>query len=229
MDSEYLVSPRRKLLTPLAEELTHKKHRHDDDLAVETLDVDDGGKYLFWLECLLLAVEATRFFGYLMFDFVPVDDGQWDEYNQKLAGCHQMCREHSVDNQYLNQVLYDAVCVKTVFTSELASENLENIKMYYHHRLTPFYLLDLETKFVLNPKVMLQFLHQLDNLNRVYTYTFRESPSNELKINWIMNGINKNYLVNKPIIDEVQAEWFNINKDPLLIRQILIKSLYYYK
>lgn len=229
MDSEYLASPRRKLLTPLAEELSHKKHQDEAIVVDVVLAEDNPAQYLHWLESLLLAVECTRFIGYLMFDFVPDEEGQWEEYNWKLASCHQLCREQSVDNQYLNQVLFDSVCIKSVFTSELASENLENIKQYYHGQITQLYLLNLENKFVLDPKFILQFLHQLDSLIRIYRYIFREPPSNELKINWIMNGINKNYLVNKPILDQLQAEWFNINNDPLLVRKILIRCLYDYK
>lgn len=232
IQSAYTASPRRKQIPDGSNELYHcTSNQEKDTIEITSKLSSDPISYVHWFDDIVTGIVGTNFEQYLVGELVPIN-GQYSEYITKINLANELCKQNEMANLYLNLIICESLDEETkslMQTECLASENFEMIKSSFVPRLNAFYLLDLESKFDFDPNNVLVFLHNLDSLTKLYYHIFRESADSDLKIQWIMNALNKNYLLNKPIIDQIQIDWGKISKDPFYIRTILTNFLFIYK
>ncbi|KAK6465675.1 hypothetical protein DFJ63DRAFT_27568 [Scheffersomyces coipomensis] len=200
----------------------HVKHNKSFDI---TVMLNDEISYLHWynnIQCLLQ--EFPQFLPYFNLELLPRNNDMNNEdylihYNQ----IESLCVANPQTSQFLNQKLLQSIHPKyhsILSSSLLICKNFENLKQYFETKITGFYLLNLENSLTLNLTNTLQFLIDLDDLCKIYYFIFRESPNHQLKIQWIMNSINK-VSNNGELLLQIQLNWEKINKDPIYIRKIL--------
>lgn len=232
----YALSSRRKHADHEYNEFIHLSNVHTKDMLTISfkLDRDDPIAYIHWYDSILSGIEDTNFKGFLVTDLLPNNENQDNSnYLQQIEFTKKICTQNETVSQYLNETIYNSISdnnVKSLMqVGLLASENFEILKNYFHPRLNAFYLLDLESKFDFNQENIITFFENLSSLDKIYHYVFREQASSDLKINWIMNALTKNYTLNEQIIHQIQKNWSKINNDPHYLRCMLTNFLYYCK
>lgn len=165
---------------------------------------------------------CPQFQPFVVLDLLLLEGTSFD-YREQIRRSHEACILNPPINQYLNQILFkslDSSLEYLVNPDKSFSENFEAIKFHFHQVMNPFFLMSLESKLKFDLGNVLQFLKDLDILAKVYQFTFQKEAPDELKLNWIMNCLNVLY---PEISHEIQMNWEDINRDPILIRRILTK------
>ncbi|RLV89186.1 hypothetical protein JA1_005285 [Spathaspora sp. JA1] len=207
--------------------LTHIKQdriRENNNLQDFTMShfVNDEISFLYWYQAIQEnLILYPRFNPFFILDTIPLS-GYTLDYQNKVKQSTSICMENPDINQYLNYQLFTSINQSLHYLIDENKpfiENFEAIKFHFHQSINPFYLINLEHQLSFNLNNILKFLTDLDNLTKVYTFTFQKEPSNELKLEWIMKCLNHHTDISR----EIQLNWEQINKDPILIRRILTK------
>ncbi|EGW34086.1 uncharacterized protein SPAPADRAFT_59508 [Spathaspora passalidarum NRRL Y-27907] len=183
--------------------------------------LNDEISYLYWFQDIEENLQLyPQFNPYFVLDKIPLS-GYTLDYQDKVKKATAKCIENPDVNQYLNFQLYNSInqSLHYLVGDKTFIENFEAIKFHFHQTINPFYLMTLEHQLSFDLNNILKFLTDLDNLTKVYTLTFQRPPTNELKLEWIMRCLNHYSDISR----EIQLNWEQINKDPILIRRILTK------
>lgn len=185
--------------------------------------LNDELSFLPWYDDFQSSLEnCPQFKPFVVLDLLLLEGSTFD-YRENVRRAHEECLLNPLINQYLNQALFQSLDPNLeylVFQDKTFSENFESIKFHFHQVMNPFFFMSLESSLKFDIANVLQFLKDLDNLIKVYQFTFQKPTPDELKLNWIMNCLNTLY---PEISREIQLNWEAINRDPILIRRILTK------
>ncbi|KAK6205115.1 uncharacterized protein RJT21DRAFT_13160 [Scheffersomyces amazonensis] len=200
-------------------EFYHIKHHKPFEI---TTVLSNEISYLNWYNNVeTLLQEFPQFQPFINLQLLPINEENDEEYQQITAEREANCVSDLETNQFLIEKLAQSIQPQLhyLITSNSVCKNFENLKQYFQTQITGFYLLNMENSLTINLSNILQFLIDLDDLCKVYFFIFRDMPNHQLKIQWIMNSINK---LNNPELQlEVQMNWEKINRDPIYIRKIL--------
>jgi len=215
-------------------ECTHRKkqidhsnefvHKKKCDFELTTKIVDEMS-YLRWFANVKNNVKNAPEFGkYMVLDLVPVDYDCRLKYTEKVLAAEDHCLDNPHVSQDLNLQLIQTLPAELYYLISFNYTfncNFEAVKSYFAERINAFYLLSVENHLTFDTAHVLQFLIDLDNVCRVYKFVFRENPAHQLKLQWIMNAINKDPVNNAEILQLVQQNWEKINLDHMFIRRML--------
>ncbi|CAH6721398.1 hypothetical protein CLIB1444_06S01222 [[Candida] jaroonii] len=205
------------------EEFTHTSKKIDLKIPIK---VTDEVSFLKWFNFLKTSIPLTKYKDLLNLNYVNEKD---NSYCKKLLRFNISCFKYQTSNNELNQILSnsidDIILQESGFSmKELAYCNFEKVKIFFQSKINVFYLMSLENNLNFNNTNKLQFLNDLDHLTNVYQLVLNETPSKDLKINWIVNSINKDQIFkNNEILIDIQDNWESICKDPLNLRKVLLK------
>lgn len=188
----------------------------------------DPLSYFTWFDSVSTFAREQEVNSMLVLDHFPKDIENDEEYISAVRNSVNACNSSPELNAYVNETLLRSVDPQLglaigAFSLGAASENFERLKEYFSERINPFYFLSLESQLKFDITNVLQFLKDIDHLSAVYTFAFRGGAqmTPELKLQWIMNALRGNQV----ILLDVQCDWENIVKNPLLLRSILTKHL----
>lgn len=221
-----LLTPRKKEISYVERDLPHSP-KASRLRSVSTRLTDSAFSYVYWIQEVIEILQNSPFHNFLVLQLPPL--GADDEYQNWLDTAAQMCREDSTGNNILNNFLLQSMDPELMPSKSLACENFELIKHRASKMLDPFKLLNFESSLTFDRSNILQFFRALDGMSRVYYHIFREQPSNELRVQWIMTALGNDFFHNRDIVSEVQENWANTYSDPNLLRHILNQHLYHSK
>ncbi|KAG7192194.1 uncharacterized protein KQ657_001910 [Scheffersomyces spartinae] len=221
-----IATHKRKQYTETPFEYNHKTSTPHVSLQRLTFDPPS---YFVWFESVCAFVKDDHnICTMLVLSHYSKNIDNDEEYLHEVSQSIKACEANLKLNAYINETLLRSVDPQLglsvgVSTMESASENFERLKSYFSGRISAFYYLNLESQLKFDINNVLQFLKDIDCLSRVYSFAFRGDAqmTPELKLQWIMNSLRGN----QEILLDIQNDWENIIKNPMLLRSILTKHL----
>lgn len=202
----------------------HKSNlcRKLQDLTIPVVLQDTEDSFIKWFNYIRQTLPTTHFKGMVNLNYIDENDKR---YTRKLGPLNQQCQTACELNDSLNQVLAESIDNHLIKKLDLKHTNLcymnfEIIKHYFQCKIDVFYLIDLELYLTFDNKV--QFLRDLDFLTSVYQLIFNTSPDTELKLNWILNALNKDREKNKKLLMQIQTNWSKGIQDIIWVRGLIM-------
>lgn len=197
-------------------------HKPVSNFIIPMILEDTELAFMNWFNHIRTTLPSTEFKHLLNLNYINEND---DHYNHQLVPHKHVCRQSKSLNDQLNQTLFNSIeasLFKTLNLSanQLSYYNFESIKRYFQSKINVFYLMNLEVNLAFVHKF--QFIKDLDYISNIYHLIFNTTPDSELKSNWVLNALNKNPSENHPLILQIHDNWAVINKDPLIVRRIIM-------
>lgn len=201
-------------------------HRGEEKLQ-KSVQITDEISYINWYDSLCSNIYRNqRYAPYVVLDLIPIDE--FGEYDSCVVRAESQCCKNPGASALLNDWIFATTDPKyywLISPTLSCNQNLERLKLHFHDCINAFYLLKKEQELRINLTNVCKFLVELDNMQKLFKFVFRESPTPSLVLQWIMAGVNRNPVGNSLLLTDIQANWEHINKDPVYIRHILFNHV----
>ncbi|EGV66654.1 hypothetical protein PSN45_002728 [Yamadazyma tenuis] len=205
-----------------SDSLSHKIVDFNIPLVLE----DDERSFIRWFNYVKSTLPMSNFVNLVSLHYVNEND---TNYCKKLHKYNSKCKKSLKLNYELNEVLLQSIDPQLIHDLSLSTHllsycNFERIKVHFQTKINVFYLMALEGDLLFDPTNKLKFLTDLDYLTNVYSLIFGQAPNSDLKVNWILNALNKDFASNNVLLGEIQNNWEPISKDICILRKILMSN-----
>lgn len=223
---------KRKVTTEIIELKPQEFVRHNPqitvDFSIPIKLIDDENSFIEWYRTIRAILPLTVYKDLLNLNFINDD---YRDYCSSLKPFNIKCSELHTLNRNLNKILIQSVDQPLINYLNLNPDilsycNFEKIKIHFQAKLNIFYLMKLESSLTFDHNNKAKFLQDIEYLSNIYELIFNTVPSKDLKINWVINSLNKNdcsSVSNDELLLAVQANWDSVYNDPLSLRKLLLK------